>query len=278
MHRHFVIPRPALQPYIDRLWGWESDEAPAMPLLLPGTGAELMFHYRTPMAIDGARGRRHLGAAYLLCARRSPHQPVTLGSVGFISVRFRSGALRHFCSQPLTEFSDDAIPLADIWGEEGAAIVERVALAPDNAARIALLQDWLAACLARHDKQQPAIELAVRALYYRHRDVRIDALATQLDMSRRNFERVFRCQIGVTPKTFQRTARFNLTMRDLLLAGSSDYLAAALDHGYYDQAHFIHDFQSFVGKAPAQFLQTATPMAHFYNPPIFTPDKVPLPR
>ncbi len=35
---------------------------------------------------------------------------------------------------------------------------------------------------------------------------------------------------------------------------------------------------SVVGKAPAQFLQTATSMTHFYNPPLFTPDKVPLPR
>ncbi len=278
MHRYFVIPRPALQPYVDRLWGWESNAAPTMPLLLPGTGAELLFHFRTPMAIAGTRGMRNLGAAYLLCARRAPHRPVAQGSVGFVSVRLRSGALRHFCPLPAQALGDEAMPVADIWGAEGTAIAEQVALAPDTDTRIALLQDWLLACLARHGKRQPAIELAVRALYYRHREVRIDALADQLGLSRRHFERVFREQIGLTPKAFQRTARFHLTVRDLLLGGDGDYLAAALDHGYYDQAHFIHDFRSFVGHAPARFLQTATPTAHFYNPPIFAPDKVPLPR
>ena len=278
MRRYFVLPRPPLQPYVDRLWGWEAACAPAMPWLLPGTGSELMFHYRTPMAIDGPHGRRSLGAAYLLCARRAPHRPATLGAVGFISVRFRSGAIRHFCPVPASALSDDAFPVAEIWGAGGAELAERVVLAPDTAARIELLQDWLMACLARYGKQQPAIELALRALYYHHRGQRIDALAEQLGSSRRHFERAFREQIGLTPKAFQRTARFHLTMRELLLSGRSDYLGTALDHGYYDQAHFIHEFSGFVGRTPAQFLQTATPMAHFYNPPLFAPDKVPLPR
>ena len=278
MHRYFVVPRAELQAYVDRLWGWESDLALPLPAMLPGTGAELLFHYRRPFAIHSRqRGLMQLGPAQLLCARRHPHQPLAQAAVGFIAVRFRSGALRHFCPLPLAELRDDALAIGEVWGQSGRDLAERVALAGGTGERVALLEDWLMRCLGRHHQVQPAIEAALRQLYYGHREVRIESLADSLGMSRRHFERVFRAQIGVTPKSFQRTARLNLTVRELLLSGCADYLGAALDHGYYDQAHFINDFQSLVGDSPASFLRSTARVAHFYNPPLFAPDRVPLP-
>jgi len=38
-----------------------------------------------------------------------------------------------------------------------------------------------------------------------------------------------------------------------------DWTQVALDCGYYDQAHFIHDFQSFSGMTPSAYLAAATP-------------------
>ncbi|GAB2884906.1 hypothetical protein GCM10027046_11800 [Uliginosibacterium flavum] len=279
MNRYFVIPRAELQPYVDRLWGWESELAQPMPPMLPGTGAELMFHYGDRVFLRSARhGVIDPGEAFLPGTRHGPCELLAQGRIGFISVRFRSGALRHFSPLSLIELANRPATAGEVWGDAGRQLAERIIQAPDRNKRVALLEDWLLACLARHGKQQPAIEAAIRALYYRHREVKIDALADEIGMSRRNFERVFREQIGLTPKAFQRTARFHLTLRNTLLAGRSDYLDAALAHGYYDQAHFIHEFKGFVGKSPTLFLQAAASMAHFYNPSIFSPDKVPFPR
>ena len=279
MKRYFVVPCAPLQPYIDRLWGWESAALAPLPALLPGTGAELLFHYGRPFAIENRQRRAaRLELAQLVCARRLPHQPLAQSALGFIAVRFRSGALRHFCALPLGDLRDDVLPVDAVWGAEGSEVGERVALADTRAQRVGLLEDWLLRCLQRYHREQPAIEAALRQLYYRHRVVKIDRLAEELGMSRRQFERVFRGEVGVTPKSCQRTARFNLTVRELLLAARSDTLQVALDHGYYDQAHFIHDFQTFVGDSPEAFLQTARRVTHFYNQPIFAPDKVPLPR
>lgn len=279
MHRYFVLPHPALQPYVDRLWGWESERALRLPPMLPGTGAELMFHYADPVFLRRSpHDVVNLGRAFLPGARGGPRELLTQGRVGFISVRFRSGALRHFSPLPLAELTGHPLSVGEVWGEPGRDLAMRIIAAPDRAARVALLEDWLLACLARHRKPEPAVEAAVRALYYRHREVKIEALADSLGMSRRHFERLFKTHLGLSPKAFQRAARFQLTVRDLLLAGDSDYLGTALDHGYYDQAHFIHDFESYVGQTPARFLQTTTRVAHFYNSSLFAPDKVPLPR
>lgn len=279
MKRYSVIPSLRLQAYVDRLWGWESQEQIALPPLLPGTGAELMIHYGPPALMSSRQGGPlHLGSAFLLCARRGPHYAQAQAGLGFISIRFRSGALRHFCSLPISELGADALPVERIWGREATDMVEQVVVARDLDQRVAIIEKWLLACLVRHGKAQPAIELALHGLYYRHRDVRIDTLVEQIGMSRRNFERTFQREIGMTPKAFQRVARLNQTVRELLLQESTDYLGVALDHGYYDQAHFIHEFQTMVGDTPAGFLETRMRAAHFYNPSIFTPDTVPLPR
>jgi AraC-like DNA-binding protein len=273
------VPRVELQAYVDRYWGWEGEAPTALPTWLPGTGAELLLHYARPFAIDcGEKGVRELGGGQLLCARRAPHRPLALADVGFIAVRFRSGALRHFCALSLAELRDDALAIGDVWGAAGRELAERVALAVNTGARVALIEGWLLRCLACYRQHQPAIEAALRALYYGHRDVRIDALAENLGMSRRHFERVFREQVGLTPKAFQRTARLNHTVRELLLGEPRDMLATALEHGYYDQAHFIHDFRAFVGQSPSTFLRNSADTAHFYNAPIFAPDRVPVPR
>lgn len=261
---------------MDRFWGWETEVPAVLPPLLPGTGAELMFHYGVPPVVTNSQKEAlRLGSAFLLCARRGPHFADTQGGLGFISVRFRSGALRHFCGFPLSEITQDALPIEDVWGLDGLFLAEKVALAPDHAARIAVIEGWLFDCLQRYAKDQPQVERALVQLYYHHRDVKVEALAGSLGMSKRNFERVFRQQIGLTPKSFQRAARMNLTVRELLLCNSHDYLGVALDHGYYDQAHFIHDFRFYVGESPVSFLEARMRPAHFYNPPLFEPDKVP---
>ena len=82
MHRYFVVPRVELQAYVDRYWGWQGEAPAALPTWLPGTGAELLFHYARPFAIDcAAKGVRELGVAQLLCARRAPHHPLARADV-----------------------------------------------------------------------------------------------------------------------------------------------------------------------------------------------------
>jgi len=277
MTRQFYLPNIALLPYVDRYWCNLGREAAAgQAWVLPGTGAELMFVTEAgPGGIALASG---LPPAFLLCVRTQAYQiPVPLRAMSLFSVRIRSGALRHFCRIPMQDLFDAPIPLREIWADAGEFLSERISQAQSDEQRVAILDQWLLAQLHKHARENAQIEMAIWHLYYRHQQTRIETLAEQLGMSRRQFERLFRQQLGMTPKSFQRTARFHSTVRDLLLAEQGLCLDVALSHGYYDQSHFIHEFESFVGCSPLRFLGELAEKAHFYNTPLFAPDTVPLP-
>ena len=96
--------------------------------------------------------------------------------------------------------------------------------------------------------------------------VELSRMLREMGFSAIVFERVVGGAAGLTPKRFQRVARLHHTMRHLLLARETDYLDAALERGYYDQSHFIHETGELTGCTPGELLTRESFMSHFYNP------------
>ena len=60
----------------------------------------------------------------------------------------------------------------------------------------------------------------------------------------------FKELIGVTPKRLARTYRFAATVFAINPAGPIDWGDLAGGAGYFDQAHFGHEFRAFTGSPP----------------------------
>ena len=68
----------------------------------------------------------------------------------------------------------------------------------------------------------------------------------------KQFERTFSKYVGVNPKKFASIVRF----QNVIQINSKDKRTLsqiAIDNGYYDQSHFIHDFKSITGLTPKAF-------------------------
>lgn len=275
MRRFHLLPIPPLRPYIDRLWGWESapGETIALPTLLPGTGAELYFHYRqpfrqigTPDDCDAAPTFASHATANVLCLRSVALALAPTAGIGFIAVRFRSGMLARFTDMPAAELHDGPRDIADVWGAPGRICAARVADAGTPAERLALIQDFLLHQL-RPERADMLMEAAVDLLYRSRGAMTIEQLAARLRLGRRQLERRFLAATGQSPAALRRLCRFHHTVRALLLAPDAGSLDTALGHGYFDQAHFIHDFRALAQTTPQRYLRLARGMSHFYNPP-----------
>jgi AraC-like DNA-binding protein len=263
-----ISPGKLLLPYIDRYWGWESlsSEIICLPKVLPGTGVELIFHYcGTPF--QGEHRSRFLTTpvCHIAHLRTSYYQLQPAKNVGFLAVRFRSGAFRHFCPYSATELLDTFISAEDLWGNVGSEFAVSVLDASNLRQRIALIEQYLTAFLLRFQRKEARIDYAIQRMYYEYHVLQLQNIITELQISPRHFQRLIHEALGMSPKSFCRLARFQKTTRELLLRKETDYLGIALDYGYYDQAHFIKDFKNFAQETPSSFLQKKNFMSHFYN-------------
>lgn len=281
MKTFHLLPTPELRPFIDRFWGWEADssEKIRLPTLLPGTGAELYFHYGTPFRCESGNRATStsLGEGHLFCIRQKPIVLMPSAGLGFIAVRFRIGMLHRFTPIPATELMDANPSVEDLWGVTGTELLRHLSYAADQGERIAIIQTFLMGKL-RKDSADLLIEQGLSQLYRRSTGLTVDALATLAGLGRRQLERRWRVFSGQTPNGMRCLSRFQHTIRQLMLNPSADTTDVALANGYYDQAHFIHDFRSRVGSSPEKFLQHARSKTHFYNTPLGKVGNLPTPH
>lgn len=101
----------------------------------------------------------------------------------------------------------------------------------------------------------PLVGAALAAIDRSGGALRIDTLADGLGVSRQHLAAQFRAKVGLTPKMYARICRFRRATGALAQAAAPDWAQLALDCGYFDQSHLIHDFQEFSGSAPESFLR-----------------------
>jgi AraC-like DNA-binding protein len=57
--------------------------------------------------------------------------------------------------------------------------------------------------------------------------------------------------VGLTPKRYARVLRFNALLPRLVRVGPIDWAEVAVEGGYFDQSHLIHEFKRLAGVTPA---------------------------
>ena len=85
---------------------------------------------------------------------------------------------------------------------------------------------------------------------------RVDDVVERLGLNKRSLQRLFSQYIGVSPKWVIKRYRLHEAAEELASGQPTDFSNMAVDLGYFDQAHFIKDFKSIVGKSPAEYARS----------------------
>jgi AraC-like DNA-binding protein len=105
----------------------------------------------------------------------------------------------------------------------------------------------------------PAVTFALSTFDRASHTTSISAVTDAIGMSAKRFIERFKAQVGVTPKRYCRIRRFQQAVGRAHRGDRVDWAQVALDCGYFDQAHFIHDFRSFSGLTPTDYQAARTP-------------------
>jgi len=162
-------------------------------------------------------------------------------------VRFHPGMSHGLMRVPVSILTDEIVDLESLWGKDGRAMEQRLAEAGSLQERAALI----AARIEPQSGETP-VQRAALWIVANRGEASADELARHAGLSARQFRRLCMEQTGVGPKMLCRVIRFR-NAANRIITGPANWADFALDHGYYDQAHFINEFREFSGVTPAEY-------------------------
>ncbi|EKE75143.1 AraC family transcriptional regulator [Gallaecimonas xiamenensis] len=244
-------PSPVLAPFVQCYW-WLALNGPAPDLqfLHPDGGSGLIFHFAGALALAG----QERGQGAIVSGPTLTSTAMAMGTQSrLMGVRFHPGMGYPFLRLPLAE-------LAGTWGQELpqlalAELAERLAQAPSQAAQKALVEEVLLGCLAKADWTPGPAHQVLGAITKEKGRGPLAPLLAQANLSQRQLERQFKSWVGLSPKQFSRIQRVALARHRLKAGGDGVILDTAFEAGYFDQAHFTHDFKAVLGITPGQYLK-----------------------
>lgn len=239
-----IQPSARLRRYVECYW-CQSEEDAANHVVLPDGCVDILF---------SRSGVEPIGLAtvgLMTTSIRVPAGPAR----SFFGVRFRPGMASSFLpgAQLLT---DETRPLDDLAGSAARRMFERLAES-HSLETMAGVMDQLLRPLDPPDIGERVLWQLESAKVSAGSS--LDELIAESGLSVRHFRRLCLERAGVSPKYLSRILRFRKAVQRMGAArglGQPSWADFAVACGYYDQAHFIREFQEFAGCTPGRFLQS----------------------
>jgi len=253
-----VCPPAALADSIECFWRLLMPRVVAPDEIISAEGkAEILFQFQGQSEIIPRDSDVPFDCASSWLMRPFAHalhvRQVGVSPSAMIGVRFTPGGWAAFQHSDTTDKQAYAfMPLSDFYKPAEVRLLE------EQLYYTLVTPQWANPLVAffMDRKVQPAYlnRIAFAAKQLGQRQVNISALADEVSLSERQFGRVFRHIIGLSPKQFSRIARLNRVIRtpdDHVYGVPLERLA--FRHGYHDPSHLIHEFQELIGMSPTVY-------------------------
>jgi AraC-like DNA-binding protein len=253
------VPRAPLADFVDCFWFYENTTPlHARERRLPSGSVELVINLREDVV--GVYDRQdtsklHSFRAGVICGPYATFFVIDTSCLAsMIGVAFKPGGAAPFLPFPTAELQNRHVSLETLWGPSAGELQDCLLAADTLQARFSLLEQWLLARARRPLLWRPMLAFALAELHTPAQTLTISEVVEQTGISSRHFIQIFNEAVGLTPKQFSRVRRFQEVLRLVEKGEQIAWTTIALSCGYYDQAHFIHDFQDFCGLTPRTYL------------------------
>ena len=191
-------------------------------------------------------------------------RPITIPSgrgSRMLIVAFKKGKAFPFYPLAMSELTDTVADADLVFGSRFHDLREQLQAAQSIERMFQLVEAFLLQqgrdTLAKNNSTR-CIEYALRSIIHEPIFRRIHQLSHEIGYSQKHFINLFREQVGISPKQYLKVMRFQCVIHSIEKNRLVDWSTIALESGYYDQAHFIHDFKQFSGFTPNEYLLKKT--------------------
>ncbi len=257
MLQQLIQPSPLLRQFIHYYYVVETNQTCDFlksQRVYPHGNIILVFHYRNPSLIKRTGDLPYIEPQTVICGQQTGYYDLALsGKTGMIFVVFAPFGAGAFFKMPMNEIINKNNRFEDVIGKESEILEDKIQNAKKVSEKIKIIDDFLIQKLSHNYTYHEQILKAFGTIKQFNGQVSVKQLADTACLGKKQFERKFAAFVGLYPKSYLRIVRFqNLLKR----TNQNDKLISlALDNGYYDQSHFIHDFKSFTGVTPGVFFE-----------------------
>jgi AraC-like DNA-binding protein len=261
LHR---APRPPLDTFVEAVWLCHQEPRPlVLERVLPTGRAQLIVNLKEDETrlYDPERQYRCVASDGTVLSGVHPRYQIidTDEQEYVVGVAFKPGGCVPFFKVPAHVTAGLDVPLDELCGGHlGSKLRERLLECQTDESRLDVIETvleemWTARMV------HPAVAFALDMIHERPHATSISAITDAIGMSAKRFIERFKSDIGLTPKHYCRIQRFQRAVSRAHQGRQIDWAEVALDCGYFDQAHFIHDFRSFAGVTPTSYHAARTP-------------------
>lgn len=248
---------------------------------LPSTEVALLINFGAPhrTLTPETKPRTTFDDAWVVGLHNTYRLTEAVGVRRFMVVRFSPIGAHLFLRLPMDLIENQTVELAQFDPKLARLLRTRLAAAPKWETRFDAVDTLIAERVISMASEAEVVSAAWERLCDAHGRIELGLLASELQCSHRRLITQFRANVGLLPKTITRLLRFNRAVqlvnrlgRDVTIepvsrpyielaktAGSAGarirWAEVAADCGYFDQSHFIKEFQRFSGLSPVEFLR-----------------------
>lgn len=238
---HRALPGPQFSRLVEHYWSvsWNLDgKAPYESETLPHPSVHLVLEKNRSEVVGVMRGR---------FTRRLEGDGCVFG------IKFLPGAFRALSRGPIVKFTDRRVLPGAVFGENFYTIESEILSQQNFDAMAHAAEKFLGAI----DIPIDANAELVREIVFTIRDdrtiLRVDSVAEEFALGKRQLQRLFAEYVGVSPKWVIERYRMHEALVQLTEGGRADLASLAHGLGYFDQAHFHKAFQRLTGKSPGEY-------------------------
>ncbi|MCG8571147.1 MAG: helix-turn-helix domain-containing protein [Spirochaetes bacterium] len=251
-------PHPDLKSLIDCYWTLEvpAEDDSQRQRIIPDGCIEMAF-------ILGDDIKRYISEDEFILQPRAmvlgqtikPFYIQPTGYVNTFAVSFYPYGFANFITEPIKNLVNKETPIDLLFGKSSAKELEqKIIKATDTKERIEFIEDFFFDKLNNKTTIDTIVKTTIDTLLATKGSTPINIILKQDLSKKRQLERKFLKQIGISPKQLGKVIRLQTALKILLNEKAESLTNIAYKSEYYDQAHFIKDFKEFTGVSPKEFL------------------------
>ncbi len=171
-------------------------------------------------------------------------------------IKFKPGAFYPFVKVPVSRFTNATISFLDVFGVDSKALEEALLTQEGEDEMVKLAEKFLHERLPEQDMNVRFINEIIDYIIAHREITKVDDVVSQLNLNKRTVQRLFRQYVGVSPKWVIKRYRLHEVAERLAGGEVVDWPAIVVELGYSDQAHFIKDFKTIVGRTPVEYARS----------------------